>query len=126
MNALSGKMIALFYLGILTYILFGKNEKLPIGKDNPYLFLDLLKIPHMKLVLYLIYIFILLCAIITSMKEKMSLNVTVVNFLKRVIIINIYDEYNFMPSDKESCCRKLLEGNRKKYIEKVEKKNLGY
>ena len=23
-----------------------------------------------------------------------------------------------MPSDKESCCRKLLEGNRKKYIEK--------
>ena len=34
------------------------------------------------------------------------------------IIINIYDEYNFMPSDKESCCRKLLEGNRKKCVEK--------
>jgi hypothetical protein len=37
-NVLSGKMIALFYLGILTYILFIKNEKLPIGKDNPYFF----------------------------------------------------------------------------------------
>ena len=80
MNALSGKMIPLFYLGVLNIILFVKKEKLPIGKDNPYLFLDLLKIQHMKLILYLRYIFILLYAIITSMKEKMSLNVTVVNF----------------------------------------------
>ena len=64
MKALSGKMIALFYLGILTYILFGKNQELSIGKDNPYLFLDLLKIQHMKLILYLRYIFILLWAVI--------------------------------------------------------------
>ena len=84
MNALSGKMIALFYLGILTYILFGKNEKLPIGKDNPYLFLDLLKIQHMKLSLYLRYIFILLCAIITSMKEKIVIKCNCCKFLKRV------------------------------------------
>ena len=79
-KALSGKMIALFYLGILTYILFGKNEELSIGKDNPYLFLDLLKIQHMKLILYLRYIFILLWAVIKEWKRKLSLNVTVVNF----------------------------------------------
>ena len=80
MKALSGKMIALFYLGILTYILFGKNQELSIGKDNPYLFLDLLKIQHMKLILYLRYIFILLWAVIKEWKRKLSLNVTVVNF----------------------------------------------
>ena len=83
MNALSGKMIALFYLGILTYILFGKNEKLPTGKDNPYLFLDLLKIPHMKLFSYLLYIFILLCAIITSMKEKIVIKCNCCKFFKK-------------------------------------------
>ena len=84
MNALSGKMIALFYLGILNIILFEKKEKLPIGKDNPYLFLDLLKIQHMKLSLYLRYIFILLCAIITSMKEKIVIKCNCCKFLKRV------------------------------------------
>jgi hypothetical protein len=83
-KALSGKMIALFYLGILTYFLFGKNEELPIGKENPYFFLDLLKIQHMKLILYLRYIFILLCAIITSMKEKIVIKCNCCKFLKRV------------------------------------------
>ena len=118
-NALSGKIIPLFYLGVLNIILFVKKEKLPIGKDNPYLFLNLLKIPHMKQVLWFRYGFILLCAIITNMKDKIVIKCnSCCKIFKKGIVFNICDEYNFLPTEHEPCCLKLIEGDRKQYIKK--------
>ena len=118
-NALSGKMIPLFYLGILNIILFEKKEKLPIGKDNPYFFLDLLKIPHMKQVLWFRYLFILICALITNMKDKIVIKCnSCCKICKKGIAFNLCDEYNFESREKEPCCLKRLEGNRKEYIKK--------
>ena len=75
---------AFLFKNFILYYIY-KKEKFPIGKDNPNIFLNLLKIPHTQLVLYLRYGFILLCCLITRVKEKFSLNITfVVNFVKRV------------------------------------------
>lgn len=131
-NTLTGSIVALLYLGTLYYITMVKKEKYFIGKDNPYLFLDLLKIPHMQIVLYLRYIFILICCLITRVLEKINIQLIKCFFCckflfccnccskacKKKIKIDICDECSFEPRDREPCCRKLLEGNRNKYIEK--------
>ena len=112
-------MIPLFYLQILNIVLFVKKEKFIIRKDNRYLFLNLLKIPHTSLVLWLRYIFILLCALITMMKDKIVIKCNSgCKFFKKGIVFNICDEYNFLPTEHEPCCLKLIEGDRKQYIKK--------
>ena len=37
---------------------------------------------------------------------------------KKGIVFNICDEYNFLPTEHEPCCLKLIEGDRKQYIKK--------
>ena len=128
-DKLCGSMISLFYLGTLFYITAVKKETFNIREDSPYIFLNLLKIPHIQVVLYLIYAFILFCCIITKVFEKITIKLCsyrcCCKFCKKGFPIDICDECSFEPRDKESCCRKLLEGNRQKYIEKgLEEENM--
>ena len=118
-NALSGIMIPLFYLQILNIVLFVKKDEFIARKDNRYIFLNLLKIPHTNLVLWLRYIFILLCALLTMMKDKIVIKCnSCCKIFKKGIVFNICDEYNFLPTEHEPCCLKLIEGDRKQYIKK--------
>ena len=81
----------------------------------------------MKQVLYYRYLFMLICALITNMKDKIVIKCNSCSkFCKKGITFNLCDEYNFESREKEPCCLKRLEGNRKEYIKKIEKKKLGY
>jgi hypothetical protein len=118
-NAICGKMIALFYLGVLNIFLLHEKGTPIIKKDNPYIFLHLVKIPHSTYVIYFRYGFILLSALITKMIDKIVIKCnSCCKIFKKGIVFNICDEYNFESTEHEPCCLKRLEGNRKELIKK--------
>ena len=124
-DTLCGSMISLFYLGTLFYITVVKKETFNIREDSPYIFLNLLKIPHIQVVLYLRYAFILICSLITMLLEKIPIKFSLCRCCcceccKKRIKFDIYicDECSFGPIDKNSCLEKHLERKRQRYIEK--------